>query len=207
MGGKLLDYMEAHELLKRNGINAMRAVYVASADEAVRFAGGKPIVLKVISDKALHKTKSGVIKLGLSNDSEIRAAYSELEKKAMSLKPYKILAQDMVRNGLEIIVGGNTDVQFGKMVLIGLGGIYVETFKDFALRVCPITRMDAESMLDQLRSGSVIAPNDKKRRMLVDLLLKVSKMLVKNQEIKELDLNPVILHGESYDAVDLRIIK
>ncbi len=205
--GKLLDYMEAYGLLRRNGINALRAVYVQSASEAVRFAGGKPIVLKIISDKALHKTKSGVIKLNLSNEREIRAAYSELERKARTLKPYKVLAQDMVHSGLEIIVGGNTDAQFGKMVLIGLGGIYVETFKDFALRVCPIKRADAESMIDQLRSSKVIAPNDRDRRMLVKLLLGVSGLLVKNQAISELDLNPVILHGGTYDAVDLRIIK
>ncbi len=206
MTEKLLDYMKAHELLKRNGINALRAVYVKSAGEAIKFSAGRPIVLKVISDKALHKTKSGVIKLGLSNDREITAAYNELGKKAKTLKPYKILAQDMVRNGLEIIVGGNTDAQFGKMVLLGLGGIYVETFKDFALRVCPITRTDAESMIDQLKSGKVIAPNNKERRMLVGLLLNVSRMLMKNHDISELDLNPVILHGQGYDAVDLRII-
>ena len=205
--GKLLEYMKAYSMLRRHGIRALDAKYVSSAADAIDFSSGKPIVLKAISEKALHKSKNGLVKLNLSTERDIRSAYADLESRARNLKPYKILAQRMVTNGLEIIVGGNTDPQFGKMVLLGLGGIYVETFKDFALRVCPITRNDAESMISQLRSRAIVAPDPATEKMIADLLLDVSNMLTKEQGISELDLNPVILHDGTYDAVDLRVIE
>ncbi len=204
---ELVDYIEAYNMLKKYRIRSVESRYVNSADEAKEFSKGDAIVLKVLSQKALHKSRSGLVMLDLK-DGSIESAFKELKRKAeaMQLRPYHIIAQKMVGNGIEIIVGGNTDQQFGKLVLIGLGGIYVETFKDFALRVCPITRYDAQSMLEQLKSGRVIAPDEKSKGMLVDLLMRVSKMFVEN-DITELDLNPVILHDGTYDAVDLRLMR
>ncbi|MGC8586367.1 MAG: acetate--CoA ligase family protein [Candidatus Micrarchaeia archaeon] len=204
---ELVDYIEAYNMLKKYKIRSVESRYVNSADEAIEFSKGDAIVLKVLSQKALHKSRNGLVMLDLK-DGSIESAFNELKRKAevMHLKPYHIIAQKMVGNGIEIIVGGNTDQQFGKLVLIGLGGIYVETFRDFALRVCPITRYDAQSMLEQLKSSKVIAPDEKSREMLVDLLIRVSKMFVEN-DITELDLNPVILHDGTYDAVDLRLMR
>ncbi len=204
---ELIDYMEAYNMLKRNGIRAIDARYVRNADEAIGFSKGEPIVLKVISQKAMHKTKSGLVALGLEKPEEIRSSFSDLYKKAQKITPYKILAQKMVKNGIEIIVGGKTDKQFGKFVLLGLGGIYVETFKDFAMRSCPINGYDASSMVEQLRSKRIIAPDEKSERLLADLLLKVSKFFMSERSITELDLNPVILHDNTYSAVDLRLIR
>jgi len=203
---ELLDYTKAHALLTKYAIRSVESKYVTSAKDAVAFSRGKPIVMKVISQKALHKSKNKLVALNLISPKEIESNYNELKKRAQQFRPYKILAQQMVKNGLEIIIGGKIDQQFGKMILIGLGGIYVETFKDFALRVCPITRHDAESMLQQLKSRSIIAPNAQAASNIMDLILKVSKMYEENN-IQELDLNPVILHDNTYDAVDLRIIK
>lgn len=203
---ELIDYMKAHALLKRYNIRNVESKYVESAKDAVSFSKGKPIVLKVLSQKALHKSKNKLVELNISTASEITNSYNQLTKRASQFRPYKILAQKMVGNGIEIIIGGNTDPQFGKMILLGLGGIYVETFKDFALRVCPITKYDANSMLQQLKSRPIIAPNEKAAIQIIELLMKVSKMFTEN-EITELDLNPVILHNDTYDAVDLRLIK
>lgn len=203
---ELKDYMKAQALLKKYNIKSVESRYVESAKEAISFSNGKPIVLKVLSRKALHKTKSKLVELDLRDDKEIADKYNQLLKKARTLKPYKIIAQKMVKNGTEIIIGGNTDPQFGKMLLIGLGGIYVETFRDFALRLCPITKYDAESMLQQLKSRPVIAPNEQTSNEIKKLILKVSEMFV-DSDIKELDLNPVIIHDNTYDAVDLRLIK
>ena len=204
---ELLDYMEAYNMLKKNGVHAIDAKYVENANDAIRFSRGEPIVLKVISQKAMHKTKSGLVALGLERPEEIRSSFSSLYKKAQTIKPYKILAQKMVKNGIEILIGGNTDRQFGKFVLLGLGGIYVETFKDFAMRSCPINRYDARSMVEQLRSKKIIAPDEKSEQLLIGLLLKVSKFFASEKSITELDLNPVILHGNTYSAVDLRLIR
>lgn len=189
----LFDYDKAQRLLNRYKIRSIESRYVSSPEAAIKFADNDPIVLKALTNKALHKTKSGLVVLNLSTDKEIRNAFNALSKKAARFKPYKILAQRMVKDGIEIILGGNTDPQFGKMVLLGLGGIYVETFKDFALRTCPITRYDARSMLEQLKSRKIIAPDEKSSKMLEELLLKVSRMFAAS-EMKELDLNPIILH-------------
>ncbi len=202
----LVEYMEAYRLMKKYGIKTVQSAYVSSAAQAIKFAAGEPIVLKAISGKALHKTKSGLVKLNLTGDSQISAAFTHLTKAAEKYKPYKILAQHMVPQGIEVIMGGREDAQFGKLILFGLGGIYVETFKDVSIRVCPIRKTDAQSMLDDLKSKSIIAKDAKSASMLEELLMKVSRMLVEN-DIKELDLNPLILHDGTYDAVDLRILK
>lgn len=202
----LVEYFDAEKIVKRYGIRSIKSAYVSNAKDAVKFAAGKPIVLKAISDRALHKSKSGLVRAGLSSEREIVSAYDELSRKAAQYKPYKILAQQMVGSGMEIIIGGKMDDQFGKLILLGLGGIYVETFKDFSLRVCPITEMDAESMLDDLKSGHIIAPDEKGKRMIAGLLMRASKMYYDNK-MTELDLNPIILHDGTYDAVDLRMIE
>jgi len=204
--GKLVDYMEAYEMLKKYHIRSVESAYVKNPGDAIKFAGKDAIVLKVLSQKALHKSKSGLVELGLSTSESINEAFLRLEKKAQQFRPYRILAQKMIGKGLEIIIGGNTDQQFGKLVLIGLGGIYVETFKDFALRVCPINRYDAESMLAQLKSSKIIASNEHAKKQIVELLINASRMFAESN-ISELDLNPVIIHNDTYDAVDLRLIR
>lgn len=206
--GKLVDYAEAHRILSKYGINSARSAYIESASDAIKFSAGEPIAMKVISQQALHKSKNGLVKLRLYTAKDISSAFSELRDSARKLKldKYKILVQEMVAEGVEIIVGGSVDPQFGKMILLGLGGIYVEIFRDVALRVCPIGEYDAESMIHQLRSSNVIAPDKKADAKVKSILLKVSKMLAEN-EILELDLNPIILTRAGYAAVDLRIIK
>ncbi len=202
----LSDYFEGEKLLKKYGISSIRSWYVSSAEEAIKRADGNPIVMKVISDKALHKSKSGLVALDLKTDKEISSAFKSLTAKAQTLKPYKVIVQEMSKGGIEVIIGGKTDPQFGKVILMGLGGIYVEAFKDFAIRVCPIDDKDAGSMIDSLRSAEVITYNSENKRMLGELLVKVSKML-NGTDLKELDLNPVILRKDGYDVVDIRILK
>ncbi len=202
----MMDYIEAANLLKKYSIRVVDSKYIESEDDAVSFSNGDTIVMKVLSDKALHKTKSGVIKLDLSKEDDIRTAYKDLVEKSADLKPYKILAQKMIKGGIEIIIGGNTDPSFGKVLLLGFGGIYVETFKDVSMRVCPINEFDAGNMISELKSKRIIAPDEKSENMIKDLLMKVSKLLVENDNISELDLNPLILHDGTYDAVDLRFI-
>ena len=201
----LLDYFEGKKLLDKYGIKSIESSYVSSSNEALSFAGKDHIVLKLISDKAIHKSKAGLVKLDLSGD-EITAAFKDLELKGKELKPYKVIAQKMSKGGVEIIVGGRTDPQFGKLILIGLGGIYVEVFRDFALRVCPINRNDAQDMIDQLRSKNVVTFQGKDNDMLIGLLLSVSKLLTENEKVTELDLNPLIIKEGSYVAVDIRMI-
>ena len=202
---QLMEYKKAAELLKRYKIGSIDSRSVTSAEQAIAFAGGGKIVMKVLSDKALHKSKAGLVKVGLQDKSEIGNAFRELEAKGKKYSPFKVLAQKMAKPGIEVIVGGRKDAQFGNLVLIGLGGIYVETFRDFALRVCPISKFDAEEMIGQLKSRKVITYNGKLDGALVSLLLRVSKLLTEN-DFAELDLNPVILREDGYDVVDIRVL-
>jgi succinyl-CoA synthetase beta subunit len=204
--GEMLDYMEAQRLLVKYGIPVAESRYVKSAEEAAKFSGGKPIVMKVISQKAIHKSRGGLVALGLSTDSSIEKAFRDLSKKGSAIKPYRIIVQKMVPGGIEIIIGGKTDPQFGKLVLLGLGGIYVETFRDFALRLCPISDFDAKSMVAQLRSRKIVAPDEKSEKKLAKLLINASR-LFEETKISELDLNPLIFHNGTYEAVDIRMIK
>lgn len=203
---QLLEYMAAKRMLDRYKLRSIESRYVNSAEDAAKFAGNDAIVLKGISNKALHKSKAGLVELDLTG-KEVGKAYERIKKRARRYAPYKILAQKMARKGIEIIIGGNTDPQFGKVILIGLGGIYVEAFRDVALRLCPIKRIDAEEMIDQLRSRNVITYNSKNTKMIVDLLMKTSSLLSRNQNIEELDLNPIIVREKDYDVVDIRILK
>lgn len=203
----LLEYFEAKKLLDKYGIKSIDSKYASSAADAAKFAKESKIVLKLISDKALHKSKAGLVKVNLSGANEITAAYSDLAAKGKKLTPYRIIAQKMASGGVEIIIGGRTDPQFGKLILLGLGGIYVEVFKDFALRVCPITKADAQDMIDQLKSRNVITYNGKSTKTLTALLMCVSEMLSQNKDIEELDLNPIIIREDGYDAVDIRVLE
>ncbi len=175
-----------------------------SAEAAKRFAGNSRIVLKAIPNIPAHKSKSGLVAVEL-DAGMISDAFKLVSARAKKYGAYKMLAQEMI-GGTEIILGGKSDAQFGKMVLIGLGGIYVEAFKDFSLRLCPVSNRDALDMVEQLRSCAIVAPDEKSKSLLAGLIIKVSKMYSETQ-INELDLNPVILHDGTYDAVDLRMIE
>ena len=143
--------MQAKSLLDKYKIKSIESKYVSSIDEAIEFAKNDAIVLKVLSDKALHKTKEHLVMLNLESEKEIREAYRTLEKRGAQFAPYKILAQKMSKGGVEAILGGTIDSQFGKAVLLGLGGVYVEAFNDTAIRLCPLSKYDAMDMIDQLK--------------------------------------------------------
>ncbi len=202
---ELSDYFSGEKLLEKYGISSIGSWYADSADEAISKAKKGPIVMKVISGKALHKSKSGLVMLNLRTDDEIRSAFRKLSEKAKALKPYRVIVQRMSKGGIELIIGGKTDPQFGKVILLGLGGIYVEALKDVVIRVCPINAQDAEKMIGSLKSGGVISSGSDPK-LLAGLLVKVSKLL-QSTDLKELDLNPVIIRKDGYDIADIRILK
>ncbi|MGC8649024.1 MAG: acetate--CoA ligase family protein [Candidatus Micrarchaeia archaeon] len=200
-----MDYDKAGLLLNSYGFKLIESKFTTSADEAISFADGREIILKAITLKATHKSKNGLIFPNLTNEEEIKRAYNLLVKRAQKFKPFQILVQPMIKNGIEIIIGGNTDKQFGKMVVVGLGGIYVEVFKDFSARICPISGYDAQMMINELKSKNIIASNPHYENLVKEIIVKASKMFMENN-IQEFDLNPVILHDNTYDIVDLRML-
>jgi len=199
---KVLDAAQAAEFVK--GIAQLPSHIVAKkAEEAKRFAEktGYPVVLKALSARIIHKTEAGAVKIVHSAD-QLEKEFAELKKLAPT-----ILVQEFVE-GNEFIIGLKNDPTFGHVVLAGIGGIYVEIYKDVSFRVCPIAEDDAEQMLDELKGKDIFTARGKKlnRKALVDALVKLSRLPQKQPKISELDINPLILNEKEGQIVDARVI-
>jgi acyl-CoA synthetase (NDP forming) len=177
-----------------------------------------PVVLKVDSPDILHKTNAGGVKLGINSKEEARRAYREILDSCRAYMPSAridgILVQEMVKPGVEIIVGVKNDPLFGPMLLVGLGGVYVEVFKDISLYSCPLNKVEALDMLKSLKGYQLLAGYRGSKpcdiNALVELMLKVSDYAVANKNVlAELDLNPVFVYedGKGVCVVDALIVK
>jgi acyl-CoA synthetase (NDP forming) len=204
-----MKYLDAVALLKMYGIEFAEGSISRSVDEALRVAQ-YPVALKVLSDEILHKSDKGCVKLNIKDEDSLRKAYSELMANAGNARIDGIFVQKMAKPGHELIVGGRRDEQFGPVILFGLGGIFVEVFKDFSLRVCPIDKADAMEMISEIKGYPLLSgyrgekPVD--MEAIIELLLKTSRLLYDNEKVKEMDMNPVIVYEKGYCAVDVRVI-
>ncbi len=208
----LLDFEKTMKLLEQYGIRFSEYGIAESPGEAVKLAKnlGYPVALKVLSHKVVHKSDVGAVKLNLEDEKEVKAAYSKIVKAVGKSKVEGMIVQRMAPEGVELLVGGKQDVQFGPVVAFGLGGIFVEIFEDVSLRICPIDHEEARRMIREIKGYPILKgargtePVDVEA--LIELLVKVSKLMNENR-IKELDLNPIIAYPKAYLAVDARIIK
>lgn len=201
------------ELLAKYGIEYPKSGIAASREEAVAIARrvGFPVAMKIVSQKILHKTDVGGVSLDIKTMEEVKATYDDLSKKFSSAGIDGVLVQQMAGKGaFELIVGGKRDSQFGQIIMLGMGGIFVEVFRDFSTRICPITEQDAMEMVNELRARPILEgargtkPVDK--RAIVSTLLKVSKLLEKENP-REFDINPLMASESGCVAVDMRIIR
>ena len=205
---------EAAELFRQHGAPVSDGKVATSPDEAAEIAASfrRPVALKVVSPQILHKSDSGCVKLGLSGRAQIRRGYREIiaNAKALDADVRGILVTPMAEKGLEVIVGTKIDDQFGPVIMLGLGGIWVEVLNDVAFRVLPISDRTARMMIDDLRASKLLngyrgsPPCDK--RAIRKLLLKVSEIVEAYPEIREVDLNPVIVREDGIEIVDIRVI-
>ena len=169
---KLLSLTESIKLVKKYGVQFAPSRQAGTAEEAARAAEelGFPVALKLISSKISHKTDIGGVALNIENSAGARKAFARMRK----LRGFKgVLVQKMVR-GKEIIIGGKRDEQFGPTILFGLGGIFVEVFKDYTVRVCPITVRDAREMV---QGTGITLRDDWDIRTLVYLMLSTDETL------------------------------
>lgn len=195
-------------MLSAYGISLIPWEKAETEQEAVDAANrlGFPVALKTADARVLHKTEEGAVRLNLSDEASLRSAYRDLLRIGPSA-----LVQKMSPSGMEWLVGGGQDDKFGPTLLAGLGGVYVEIFKETALRIAPIVTGEAERMLNELKGSAILAgvrggePLD--RGALVDLMARVSWLLADFAEIRELDLNPVCVLKEGCFALDWRAVK
>ncbi len=168
-----------------------------------------PLVLKIISPQAIHKTDLGLIRI-VHNKSDVENAFNEIisEAKNNKLKIDGILVQEFIE-GQQLIIGLKKDAVFNHVILFGLGGIFTEILEDVTIRKCPITPADAQSMIEELKSSKLFHGfrNIKLNiPLLKETLVSISKIPQKHKEIKELDINPFILNAKEGKAVDVRIV-
>ena len=153
---------EAAQIAKAYGIPAPNSGLATTTDEAVDYAEemGYPVVMKVVSPDIMHKTDIGGVELNLSNSNMVRIAFEEIMRKCRKAQPlakiYGITVDKMVPRGREMIIGMSRDPQFGPMVMFGLGGIYVNFLKDVAFRLAPMNIREAQQMMEETRSYSLL---------------------------------------------------
>lgn len=173
-----------------------------------------PVVLKIVSPDILHKTEAGGVVLGLNSKTAVEEAYHQIifnaRKYNSNARIVGVLVQHMAPKGVEVIIGGLRDKQFGPTVLFGLGGIFVEVLKDATFRVAPLTDHDAREMMRETRSYPILkgvrgqGPSDEEAIM--QMLHATSKMMLDIDDISQIDLNPVMVYGSGATIVDARMI-
>jgi acyl-CoA synthetase (NDP forming) len=203
-----LDFIRAQKTVEQAGIpfaptSAVKKVsQLRSTSKKISF----PWAMKAVGKKLIHKTDVGGVKLNVQNETEAYAAFMHMKK----ISGCEYVVVQPMRKGIEIIVGGKMDQQFGPTVLVGMGGIYTEVFKDSSVRVAPLSTKDMDDMIRELKIYPILAGTRGQKSInmsdLKKILLGVSK-LMSTRNIKELDLNPVIATPESVQAVDVRIIE
>jgi acetate---CoA ligase (ADP-forming) len=213
-GRETLKGTELAELFTAYGIPIVPSRIIRNGEEALQAAKkiGFPMVAKVVARDLHHKSDSGGVLLGIRNREGLLDALDQLETRFRRRHPeMNVLLQSMRSDGVETFFGAATDPQFGRMLAFGLGGIHVEILKDVVFRLHPLSRTDALEMVRGVRARALFQgargkpPVDEEE--LVDVLLRLSRMLSDHPEIAELDLNPFLAgyRGEGSCVLDMRV--
>ncbi len=215
-GRTFLTEVESKSILEERGIQVVETKLAQTRDEALSLSKQMkfPVVLKIASQDIVHKSDVGGVKVGLNNESEVGAAYDSIMTSVREKRPEAVIqgvsVQKMARSGVDVIIGISKDPQFGPVAMFGLGGTLVEVLKDVSFRLIPLTEKDAREMIREIKGYSLLTgyrgspPCDIKS--LESLLLQVSKFVEDNPDIKEMDLNPVIVYQQGTMVVDARIV-
>ena len=215
-GRSILTEFESKKILKQAGIPVVETKLAKTQKEAVSLSQKMsfPVALKIVSPDVIHKSDSGGVKLSLNNVTEVKKAYDEILKKVKKQYPDAVIhgvsVQKMIQPGTEVIVGTSKDPQFGPVIMFGLGGIFVELLKDVSFRVIPVEQRDAHEMIKEIKGYPLLQGYRGKEpaniSVLVEIILKISKLIEENPQIKELELNPIFAYQNKAVAVDARII-
>ncbi len=202
---------EAMELLKAYGIPVAdyQVVYRKEELQKALETIGSPAVMKLISPEVSHKSDVGGVILPIDSPKKAEEAFDRMMN-LVQKNTAGVLLQKMIINGREVILGAKRDPSFGPVLLFGLGGIYVEVLKETSLRVAPINRSEAREMVNELRGSAILKgvrgekPSD--MEALIEMLLRLSQLMVEIPEIEGIDINPVMALEKGAIAVDARIV-
>ena len=215
-GRKFLLEHEAKTVCKEYGIPITALKIARTVEEAANFSDeiGYPTVLKIVSPDVIHKFDVGGVVLNINNREDAINAYNKIiesvKKHKADAKIIGILIQEMAPCSIEVIVGAIKDAQFGQTLMFGFGGTFVEVMKDVSFRIAPITEEEAREMITEVKAYPILQgyrgqpPAD--IDILAKILLNTSRLVMDHPEIKELDLNPVMVYEKGAKTVDARII-
>lgn len=209
--------LESFDILKAYGIPTVGTSNVKTLQEAIDACEemGYPVVMKVLSADISHKTDVGGVRIGLKDRDDVERAYHTMMSDVRRYMPNAVISgvqiQKMVTGGKEVIIGMNRDVQFGPLLMFGLGGTYVEVLKDVSFSVAPIGKDISRKMLSSIKTYPILtgvrgeSPSD--LNSIVDTLCKVSQLVMDFPEILEFDINPLMVlpEGQGCVAMDIRL--
>jgi acyl-CoA synthetase (NDP forming) len=211
----VLTLDESRRIMELSGIPTNKFGLAKSEGEAVKIASqiGYPVVLKIVSPQILHKTEVGGVEVNINSESELRTTYNNLLRRVTEKMPEAeitgVLVEEMVQ-GTEFIVGTTHDPQFGPMIMFGVGGIFVEVYKDVSFRLIPITDGDAEDMLKEIKGKALLQGvrglPEADSEQIKKILVKISELIDKHPQIMEMDINPLMITQSGAIAADARII-
>jgi acetyltransferase len=213
--GAPMDADHVWDVLEAYGLPVAKTKEAASSGEAVEAAEemGYPVVMKVSAPKIMHKTDVGGVIQDIRSANDVVTAFRRMRKSFPNAgKELRVAVQRMIKSGREVIIGVTQDPAFGPLIMFGLGGIYVETLKDVAFRIHPITDVDAVEMIHSIRGRALLegvrGEKAVHKESLIDTLLRVSQLISDFPEIKELDINPFMAHADKARCkiVDAKIV-
>ncbi len=211
-----LSQTDAMSLLSAYGLPAIKTEFARTRQQAVTLAKkvGLPVAMKIVSPDVVHKTDIGAVKLDLNSDQDVGAAFEEILKNVKTNSPGAriegVLLQNYVTGGTETIIGIHRDPKFGPMLMFGLGGIYVEAYRDVSFRLAPIRELGARNMIQQIRGGKILEgfrgqpPRDVEA--IAECIERLSQLAMDLEEVQELDVNPLLAFEKGCKAVDARVI-
>lgn len=212
-----LTTLESIDVLDAYGIRTCKYAFASNADEAAAEANkiGYPVVMKITSTKITHKTEVGGVIVGISSEENLRDEYKalieRLEARGIAKDLDGVIVQEMVKGNREMVCGVATDPQYGHLMMFGLGGIFVETLKDVAFRVNPLTDIDVKEMVRSVKAYDILkgsrGEGSANIEQIEETLLRLSQLVNDFSFIKELDINPLKVSDKTAEgvAVDGRI--
>ena len=214
---EILTETEAKKLLEYYCIPTVKTLVAKTADEAANLARqvGYPVVLKILSPQIVHKTEAGGVILDINTETELRQAFDQIIQRAKEYNSQSeiegVTVQPMIKKkGYEVILGAKMDPLFGPVILFGMGGIGVELFKDVAVGLPPLNQTLARRMMEETKVYQLLKGYRKMSpanlKLLDELMVLFSQMLVDFPQLKEVDINPLFISENEAFALDARIV-
>lgn len=207
-----LTFLKSQNILYRYGISVVPSKIFRTEKEGMSFFAKmeKPVVLKLSSPQISHRTEKGVVCLDIDDKAAFSKAYQKLKKVAEKEKIDSCFLLQKMQKGIELGIGAKRDVQFGPVIMFGLGGIFIEIMKDVSFRIAPFSKREALSMIKEIKGYPLLkgfrGGFSVKIERLQQLLINLSILMTENPTIQTIDLNPVIARGDKAEVVDVKII-